>query len=88
MARTLATELMPRGIRVNAVSPGPNDTAILTKSTAKHQADDAMVMMAENTPMKRLGRCEEIAKAVAVLAFEATYTTGAALPVDGGMSQP
>ena len=46
-----------------------------------------MVMMAENAPMKRLGRSEEIAKAVAFLAFEATYTTGAELPVDGGISQ-
>ena len=87
MARTLATELLPRGIRVNAVSPGPIDTAILTKSMPKDEADKAIVMMAENTPMKRLGRSEEIAKAVAFLAFEATYTTGAELPIDGGASQ-
>jgi NAD(P)-dependent dehydrogenase (short-subunit alcohol dehydrogenase family) len=37
--------------------------------------------------MKRVGNTEEIAKAVVSLAFEATYTTGAELPVDGGVSQ-
>lgn len=43
--------------------------------------------MKETVPMKRIGQPEEIAKAVAFLAFEATYTTGAELPVDGGWSQ-
>jgi len=43
--------------------------------------------MAENVPMKRLGQPEEVAKAVAYFAFDATYTTGAELPVDGGWSQ-
>jgi NAD(P)-dependent dehydrogenase (short-subunit alcohol dehydrogenase family) len=37
--------------------------------------------------MKRIGHAEEIAKAVALLAIDATYTTGAELPVDGGWSQ-
>ena len=37
-------------------------------------------------PMKRFGRPEEIARAVAFLAFDATFTTGAELPVDGGTS--
>jgi NAD(P)-dependent dehydrogenase (short-subunit alcohol dehydrogenase family) len=43
--------------------------------------------MTENNPMKRFGHPEEIAKAVAFLAFEATFTTGAELAVDGGASQ-
>lgn len=87
MARTLAAELLPRGIRVNAVSPGPIDTPILTKSMSKEEADQTMSMMADQTPMKRLGHPEEIAKAVAFLGFEATYTTGAEFPVDGGSTQ-
>ncbi len=43
--------------------------------------------MRDGNPMKRFGRPEEIAMAVAYLAFEATFTTGAELPVDGGLSQ-
>jgi len=53
----------------------------------KEAADQVYVQMKESVPMKRLGRPEEIAKAVAFLAFEATFTTGAELPVDGGWSQ-
>ena len=44
-------------------------------------------MIANATPMKRFGTSEEIAKAVLFLAFDATFTTGAELPVDGGWSQ-
>ena len=43
--------------------------------------------MLQRNPMKRFGRPEEVAKAVLFLAFEATYTTGAELAVDGGASQ-
>ena len=43
--------------------------------------------MSEANPMKRLGTSEEVAKAVLFLGFDATYTTGAELPVDGGQSQ-
>ena len=43
--------------------------------------------MREANPMKRFGRPEEVGKAVLFLAFEATYTTGAELAVDGGASQ-
>lgn len=42
---------------------------------------------AEITPMKRIGSPEEVARAVLFLAFEATFTTGAELPVDGGIAQ-
>ena len=87
MARTLACELLPRGIRVNAVSPGPIDTPILDKAMPKDAADQAKLQMLQRNPMKRFGRPEEVAKAVLFLAFEATYTTGAELAVDGGASQ-
>lgn len=88
LARSLATELLPRGIRVNAVSPGPIDTGILAKSgLPKETADQFVAGMEANNPMRRPGRPEEIAKAVVFLAFDATFTTGAELPVDGGASQ-
>jgi len=87
-ARTLAAELLPREIRVNAVTPGPIDTPILGKmfpdKDAATQLREKMIGM---VPMKRWGTSEEIAKAVLFLAFDATFTTGAELPVDGGWSQ-
>ena len=88
ITRSLAAELLPRGIRVNAVSPGPIESPILLKTgMPKEAADQAYLQMKESVPMKRIGQPEEIAKAVAFLAFDATFTTGAELPVDGGWSQ-
>ena len=88
LARTLAAELLPRGIRVNAISPGPIETPIgLKTGIPKEMLEPFFVQMKESNPMKRIGQPEEVAKAVAFLAFEATYTTGAELPVDGGLSQ-
>jgi len=87
MTRSLARELLPRRIRVNAISPGPIDTGILEKSLPKDAAEQTRAQMTANNPMVRFGDSEEVAKAVAFLAFDATYTTGAELPVDGGASQ-
>lgn len=87
-ARTLAVELAPRGIRVNAVSPGPIDTPTWDKSFSdKATVAHITGQMSEANPMKRMGKMEEVAKAVLFLAFDATYTTGAEIPVDGGQSQ-
>jgi NAD(P)-dependent dehydrogenase (short-subunit alcohol dehydrogenase family) len=87
-ARTFAAELLPRGIRVNAVSPGPTETPIIGKAFPdKDVAAQVTGQMREANPMKRFGMPEEIAKAVLFLAFDATFTTGAELPVDGGWSQ-
>jgi NAD(P)-dependent dehydrogenase (short-subunit alcohol dehydrogenase family) len=87
-ARVFAAELLPRGIRVNAVSPGPIDTPIIGKAFPdKDMAAQVTGQMRETNPMKRFGTSEEVAKAVLFLAFDATYTTGAELPVDGGLSQ-
>jgi len=89
MTRSIAAELLPRGIRVNAVTPGPiGATDIMHKvGMPKEAQDQVYVQMAESAPMKRLGKPEEIAKAVAFLALDATFTTGAEFPVDGGWSQ-
>jgi NAD(P)-dependent dehydrogenase (short-subunit alcohol dehydrogenase family) len=87
-ARTLATELLPREIRVNAVSPGPIDTPIIGKVfTSKDEVTQIKEKTAGMVPMKRWGTSEEIAKAILFLAFDATFTTGAEFPVDGGWSQ-
>ena len=87
MTRSLARELLPRGIRVNAVSPGPIETSILGKVMPKDAIEKTYAQMADANPMKRAGNAEEVARAAVFLAFEATYTTGAELPVDGGGSQ-
>jgi NAD(P)-dependent dehydrogenase (short-subunit alcohol dehydrogenase family) len=88
LTRCLAAELLPRGIRVNAVSPGPIESPILLKiGMPKETVDQMFLHMKENVPMKRIGQSEEVAKAVAFLAIDATYTTGTEIPVDGGWSQ-
>ena len=89
MTRSLAAELLPRGIRVNAVTPGPiGATDILQKvGMPKEATEQVYLQMAESAPMKRLGTPDEIAKAVAFLAVDATFTTGVEFPVDGGWSQ-
>lgn len=88
LARVLAAELLPQEIRVNAVSPGPIDTGILDKVLPK---EDMRTQVKEHMlgiiPMRRFGMSVEIAKAVLFLAFDATFTTGAEFPVDGGWSQ-
>jgi NAD(P)-dependent dehydrogenase (short-subunit alcohol dehydrogenase family) len=87
-ARMFAVELLPREIRVNAVSPGPTETPVVAKVFPdKDVAAQAVAQMTEAIPMKRFGTSEEIAKAVLFLAFDATDTTGAELPVDGRWSQ-
>lgn len=86
MARTLSRELLPRGIRVNALSPGSIDTGKLEKEVP----DRAAQLKAEFTassPMQRWGRPDEFAPAVAFLAFDATFVAGVELVVDGGQSQ-
>jgi NAD(P)-dependent dehydrogenase (short-subunit alcohol dehydrogenase family) len=87
MVRTMAAELMPRGIRVNAVSPGPIDTGILQRSQPPEVAEKMLAEYRAMIPMGRLGLEDEIVRAVVFLAFEATFSTGTELAVDGGGTQ-
>jgi len=89
LARTFATSLAPRGIRVNAVSPGPVETPIFGKTLLSQEAIDGF---AENVGKRvllgRFGRPEEIAEAVLFLATHAaSFVTGVDLVVDGGVQQ-
>jgi NAD(P)-dependent dehydrogenase (short-subunit alcohol dehydrogenase family) len=87
MTRSLARELLPRKLRVNAVSPGPIDSGILEKGMPKEAAEQLKAQMAADNPMLRMGTPAEVARAMVFLAFDATYTTGAEFAVDGGGSQ-
>ncbi|GAA2527470.1 glucose 1-dehydrogenase [Winogradskya humida] len=87
MTRSLARELLPRQIRVNAVSPGPVDTGILDRAMPAEAAEQTKAQMRAQNPMLRFGEPAEVARAVLFLAFDATFTTGAELAVDGGGSQ-
>ena len=87
MTRTFAAELVDRGIRVNAVSPGPVDTGILERSMPADAASEFLAQRRAENPMRRLGEPREVATAIVFLGVDATYTTGAELTVDGGASQ-
>jgi 3-oxoacyl-[acyl-carrier protein] reductase len=81
MARSLARELGSRGITFNVVAPGFVDTD-MTRALSEEQRTDVLAQV----PMGRYAQPEEIASAVRFLASdEASYITGAVIPVDGGM---
>lgn len=87
-AQVMAAELLPRRIRVNSVSPGFIDTPTMgvVEATPEEQAEFRRIGDAA-TPMGRHGTVEEVARAVLYLGFEATFTTGIELVVDGGLNQ-
>lgn len=83
--RTIAKELLPRGIRVNTISPGPIVTPILDKGMTPVQKDNFIEGAKTRIPLGRTGTAAEVAAAALYLAADATYTTGAELFIDGGL---
>jgi NAD(P)-dependent dehydrogenase (short-subunit alcohol dehydrogenase family) len=76
LTREMAADFGPLGVRVNAISPGEIDTAILSPGTEK---------IVERLPLQRLGKTEEVAKAIYFLCTDASsYVTGAELHINGG----
>ena len=74
--REMAADFGPLGVRVNAISPGEIDTAILSPGTEK---------IVEQIPLRRLGEPEEVAKAIYFLCTEqSSYVSGAELHINGG----
>lgn len=77
LTREMAADFGPRGIRVNAISPGEIDTSILSPGTGK--------IVEEQIPMHRLGAPEEVARSIYFLCSEqSSYVHGAELHINGG----
>jgi NAD(P)-dependent dehydrogenase (short-subunit alcohol dehydrogenase family) len=84
--RTLANELVERGIRVNVVSPGPIETPIFDRTANTEQVAAIKAAMLARNPMKRFGTTDEVTAAVLFLASDAaSFITGVDLLVDGGV---
>jgi NAD(P)-dependent dehydrogenase (short-subunit alcohol dehydrogenase family) len=86
MARVMASELSPRGIRVNVVSPGGTTTPIWNRVAPTADAVVALEKRISQTiPLGRFGKAEEVAKTVLFLASDdASNVQGAEIFVDGG----
>jgi NAD(P)-dependent dehydrogenase (short-subunit alcohol dehydrogenase family) len=90
LVRTLGAELIERGIRVNALSPGPVDTPSFDRWGLPQETLEAIRSNFERrSPSKRFGQPEEVARAALFLASsDASYCVGSEIVVDGGMSLP
>ena len=83
LTKSAALEVAGTGVRVNVVAPGTTDTGMLTRFTSTDKNKAALVSA---VPLKRLATPEEIAHVIAFVASaNASYMTGASIPVDGGM---
>ena len=87
--RTLATELAPRRIRVNTISPGPVLTPLFDKlEMPKEALDNVTANMAQSVAFKRLGKPDEIANLALFLASDdASFITGTEIFADGGLAE-
>jgi NAD(P)-dependent dehydrogenase (short-subunit alcohol dehydrogenase family) len=83
LTKSAALEVAGTGVRVNVVAPGTTDTGMLTRFT---NTDENKAALISTVPVKRLATPEEIAHVIAFVASaNASYMTGASIPVDGGM---
>jgi NAD(P)-dependent dehydrogenase (short-subunit alcohol dehydrogenase family) len=83
MTRTMAVDLAPHGIIVNAVAPG----TIQTSFSVGNLSTEAVAERVRRIPLSRLGKPEEVASVMAMLASpDASYLTGVTIPIDGGLT--
>lgn len=90
LARTLAAELLIRGIRVNVLTPGLTETPILSRDIGLSEEVRAKIAsnIVTRIPMKRLGNAEEMAKAALFLASsDSSYCVGSEITADGGLTE-
>jgi len=89
LAKTLSAELLPRGVRVNVVSPGPVTTPLYGKLGFDAATLETVAAQIQNqVPLGRFGKPEEIASTVLHLSSpESGFIVGTEIIVDGGMSQ-
>jgi NAD(P)-dependent dehydrogenase (short-subunit alcohol dehydrogenase family) len=86
LAKTLAIELVDRGIRVNSISPGPIESTFLSRELPAGELQQTKDWIVSQVPMKRFGQPEDIAAAVLYLtSSESAFVIGADLIIDGGM---
>lgn len=79
--RTLAAELAPRGVRVNAVAPG-----MIESKMVKKVSRTVVREVTSSIPLRRLGRCDEVANAIVYLSSSASsYIVGQTIVIDGGL---
>lgn len=87
LTRCMALDFAASGVRVNAVCPGDTETAMLDLANSGEEREAKLQTLAASIPLGRVARPSEVAKAVAFVASgDASFMTGALVPVDGGTS--